>query len=187
MRLVALARDTRCTYSRYADDLTFSTNEQQFPTEIALNVTDSTWTTGKRLESEINGAGFQLNHTKTRMSLRRSRQTVTGLVVNKKVNISQDFYRLIRAMCHSVFQTGSYYRPVFDEEAEIEPIDNLNPLEGMLSHIYFVKARRDRPKIMNKLALKAGEFIIPKAPIDLYRRFLLFKHFVVPKAPLICD
>lgn len=37
--LLALARETRCTYTRYADDLTFSTNEVLFPTEIALMFT----------------------------------------------------------------------------------------------------------------------------------------------------
>lgn len=185
VRLLALARDTRCTYTRYADDLTFSTNEQNFPTEIAMNVADSTWTAGKKLESELKRAGFQLNHAKTRMSLRQSRQSVTGLVVNKKVNISRDYYRVVRAMCNSVFQTGLYYRPVVDEEAEIEWTDNLNSLEGLLSHIYFVKARRDRSAKTNKLAKEAGEFFIPKAPVELYRKFLFFKHFVIPKAPLI--
>ena len=35
MRLVSLASSVGCTYSRYADDLTFSTNKKEFPTEIA--------------------------------------------------------------------------------------------------------------------------------------------------------
>lgn len=184
-RLLALARDTRCTYTRYADDLTFSTNEKHFPTEIAANIADSTWTTGSRLESELKRAGFKLNHSKTRMSLRRSRQTVTGLVVNKKANINRDYYRMVRAICNSAFQTGSYYRPVIDENTGISLIENLSPVEGMLSHIYFVKARRDRSKEKNNLAIKAGEFLVPKAPKELYRKFLFFKHFVVPKSPLI--
>lgn len=181
-RLLALARDTKCTYTRYADDLTFSTNETLFPTEIATNVQGSEWLVGKRLNKQIERAGFKLNDGKTRMSLRQSRQTVTGLVVNSKVNINKDYYRTIRSMCHSLFSTGIYYRKT---EAAPDPIDNLNPLEGMLSHIYFVKARRDRKPKINRLADKAREFDPPRAPIKLYEKFLLYKHFVTPNAPLI--
>jgi hypothetical protein len=35
IQLSALARKTGCTYSRYADDITFSTNKQVFPPAIA--------------------------------------------------------------------------------------------------------------------------------------------------------
>lgn len=181
-RLLALARDTRCTYSRYADDLTFSTNEKLFPTEIAVNVHGSEWVVGKRLNKQIDRAGFKLNDGKTRMSLRQSRQTVTGLVVNSKANINQDYYRYVRSMCHSLFRTGAYYRPVSDPP---KPLENLNPLEGMLSHIYFVKSRRDRHPKVNKLAKEAGEFDPPFAPVNLYRKFLFYKNFVAPNAPMI--
>lgn len=181
-RLLALARDTKCTYSRYADDLTFSTNEKLFPSKIAINVDDSKWVVGKRFNKQIERAGFKLNDGKTRMSLRQSRQTVTGLVVNSKVNINQNYYRLVRSMCHSLFRTGSYYKLTDDKP---EPVESLSPLEGMLSHIYYVKARRDRKPKINRLAIQAGEFEPPRAPVDLYRKFLIYKHFVASDAPVI--
>ena len=105
-RLLALARDARCTYTRYADDLTFLTNEKLFPTVIAVNVHNADWEVGAKLRKTIEKTGFFINPTKTRMSLRRSRQTVTGLVVNEKANINKDYYRAARAMCNAVFQTG---------------------------------------------------------------------------------
>ncbi len=160
VRLLSLARATQCTYTRYADDLTFSTNETLFPTDIAVNVHGSDWEVGDKLRYEIEGAGFSLNSGKTRMSLRHSRQTVTGLVVNAKVNIKQDYYRSVRAMCNAVFQKGTYSQPLDDET---ETKSNLYPLEGMLSHIYFVKARRDRSTKINKLAIEAKEFCQPQA------------------------
>ncbi|MDF1687952.1 MAG: retron Ec67 family RNA-directed DNA polymerase/endonuclease [Parvibaculaceae bacterium] len=182
MRLLALARDAHCTYTRYADDLTFSTNEVLFPREIAVNVSGSKWEVGGKLGKEIERTGFKLNDAKTRMSLRRSRQTVTGLVVNSKPNINQDYYRNVRAMCNSVFQTGSYHRP---DVAEICVVEDLNQLQGMLSYIYFVKFRRDRKPEVNKLAKAAGEFSPPNAPLMLYRKFLNYKHFAAPNKPLI--
>jgi len=181
-RLLALARDARCTYTRYADDLTFSTNEKLFPTEIAVNAHGADWEVGKKLRKEIEKSGFFINPVKTRMSLRRSRQTVTGLVVNDKANINQDYYRAARAMCNALFQTGFYFKPGNDPS---DVTDNLNPLEGTLSHIYFVKARRDRKPRVNKLAKAAGEFNTPRAPEDLYRKFLFYKYFAAPNAPLI--
>ncbi len=181
-RLLALARDARCTYTRYADDLTFSTNEKLFPAEIALNVHGADWEVGKKLKKEIEKSGFFINPAKTRMSLRHSRQTVTGLVVNDKVNINQDYYRTARAMCNSLFRTGLYFKPG-DEPADAS--DNLNTLEGTLSHIYFVKARRDRKLRTNKLAKAASEFDPPRAIESLYHKFLFYKYFIVPETPLI--
>ena len=63
-------------------------------------------------------------------------------------------------MCNALFQTGSYFRPSVDPA---DVTDNLNPLEGTLSHICFVKARRDRKPKVNKLAKAAGEFHPPRA------------------------
>lgn len=182
LRLLALARDARCTYTRYADDLTFSTNEMLFPTEIAVNVHGADWEVGAKLRKIIKGTGFFINPVKTRMSLRRSRQTVTGLVVNAKTNINQDYYRATRAMCNSLFQTGHYFRPGDDPA---NATNKLGPLEGTLSHIHFVKARRDRHPKVNKLAKAAGEFHPPSAPEELYRKFLFYKYFAAPAAPLI--
>ncbi len=180
-RLLRLARHARCTYTRYADDLTFSTNERLFPSEIARELAGAEWEVGQRLAELIEGTGFRLNPSKTRMSLRRSRQTVTGLVVNEKPNIRQSYYRTVRAMCHAVFETGQWYRPVSGPDDAPEMIDSLRPLEGMLSHIHFVKARRDRSHKANK---DAG-YAAPRAPVDLYRQFLFYKHFAANSLPMI--
>lgn len=181
-RLLALARSAHCTYTRYADDLTFSTNEKLFPTEIAVNVHGADWEVGTKLRKAVEKTGFFINPVKTRMSLRQSRQTVTGLVVNSKTNINQDYYRATRAMCYLLFQTGYYFRPGDDPS---NTTDKLGPLEGTLSHIHFVKARRDRHPRINKLAKAAGEFHPPRAPEELYRKFLFYKYFAAPAAPLI--
>lgn len=179
-RLLKLAKEARCTYTRYADDLTFSSNERIFPHEIAREMSGPEWVVGDLLNEEIEGAGFRLNKGKTRMSVRRSRQSVTGLVVNEQPNISQEYYRTTRAMCKSLFANGQWHKPSSEREA-VKVAGTTEQLEGRLSHIYFVKARNDRSAKQNKDAGHSA----PKAPVELYRRFLFYKHFVANALPTI--
>ena len=90
IHLMKLGKQFRMDYSRYADDITFSTNNHTF-----LECYDSFI---EQVTAEIVRMGFLVNEKKTRLIYRGSKQTVTGLVVNKKINIDRDFYRTTRAM-----------------------------------------------------------------------------------------
>ena len=141
------------------------------------------WRLAKTLRDEIEDAGFAINPNKTRMQIRGSRQETTGLVVNDKVNIRQDYYRTVRSMAHSLFTTGQYHIPGAPTNADGAPvpITALAPLEGRLAHIYYVKARRDRSEIINKIQ----NYQTPKAVRELYRSYLFYKHCVAPQQPII--
>lgn len=153
IRLAKLARKTRCTYSRYADDLTFSTNVKEFPKEISQSVNgNGKWIAGKELSKEIERAKFNINDDKTSLQFRFSRQVTTGLVVNRKVNIKREYYKRARTMCYSLFETGSFYigqhvakvsaqcdQKATEEKKVINP-GKLSQLEGILSHIHHVKS-----------------------------------------------
>ena len=65
IRMANLAKRAKCTYSRYADDLTFSTNKKDFPDSIAIMKDDNNWVAGSRLIKEIEKVGFSLNTKKT--------------------------------------------------------------------------------------------------------------------------
>jgi retron-type reverse transcriptase len=134
MRLVKLAARNRCSYTRYADDITFSTNQKQFPPPLAAQV-GADWVLGNELKSRVKDAGFKVNDAKTRMQVRGSRQTVTGLTVNNKVNVPQPYYKLARAMTHSFLATGKYK---FGGNEE----NSVRRLEGILNHIYHIRERR---------------------------------------------
>lgn len=111
VRLVQLARKHSCTYTRYADDLTFSTRQKVFPKQIAAqSMINSEWRLGEEIKEAINGCGFRINYKKTRMHSHTGRQAVTGLTVNQKVNIHANYYRFARAMCHRLFLTGTYFK-----------------------------------------------------------------------------
>jgi RNA-directed DNA polymerase len=88
-RLRQLAREHECVYTRYADDLTFSSDRsafrKRFHTELA-----------KILEKE----GYQQNMRKQRLQLPHQRQEVTGVVVNKHPNVPREYVRDIRFLLH---------------------------------------------------------------------------------------
>jgi retron-type reverse transcriptase len=188
IRLAKLAKSAGCTYSRYADDLTFSTNSKTFPDAIAtVGNSPQTWLVGAELKKTIEDAGFAINPSKTRMHFRPSRQLVTGLVVNKKVNVKPEYWRSARAMCQRLFKSGSYFRPSIypdlppNNGADPPPITTLMQLEGILNHIANVRSFADpRPPQEKRNA--------PIAAMRLYRRFLHFKHFAALNRPLvICE
>jgi RNA-directed DNA polymerase len=188
IRLVRLARTHKCTYTRYADDITFSTNRSDFPPDLAIPIDglQGKWQLGASLVSEIIKAGFQINDAKTRMQFRGSRQLTTGLLVNEKVNIRPEYYRTTRSMCASLFSTGRYYQTipaslrggkVSDPDIK-EVATSLASLEGRLSHIYHVRNSVDRRESAEKKRNST-------ATRRLYHRFLFYKSFVALDKPLI--
>jgi RNA-directed DNA polymerase len=186
-RLARMAKILKCTYSRYVDDLTFSTSRRDFPAELAFPVAGSNqWALGADLRDKIEHSGFAINDTKTRMQIRGSRQIATGLVVNEKVNIRSEYYMVARAMCHSLFTSGQYYSKLpsktgsVSTDSEKEPYDTLHHLEGVLQHIYRVRDHSDRRTPAEKKNEKTST-----ATRKLYHRFLFYKHFVALDRPLI--
>ncbi len=128
--LAKIAKKYSCTYTRYADDITFSTRKASFPSEIMEN-TSKGYVPSKRLDKEISRAGFSINSKKTRIQYKDSRQDVTGLIVNHKVGIKKEYRRLTKAMCNSLFHNGSYTKLVNDEQIE----GTIAELEGRLNFI----------------------------------------------------
>ena len=99
-RLLKIAKKYKLDYTRYADDLTFSTNDKKF-----LGLQTEFY---EEISKEIIRAGFKINEKKKRLQLRDSRQVVTGLVVNKKINVNRIYYKETRAMAHQLYITGKF-------------------------------------------------------------------------------
>lgn len=185
-RLVRFAKAHKCTYSRYADDITFSTSRKEFPPEIAVPAAGAAWQVSDGLRARIKDSGFEVNDKKTRMQFRGSRQVTTGLTVNEKVNIRREYLRAARHMCKALFDTGSYYRMVpatlaggtIGDPPVKEVITSLNPLGGMLAHIHQVKNVADLRDDVEKKKT-------PTATRSLYFRFLFYRNFVAHTMPLI--
>lgn len=180
VRLVQLAKAHKCRYTRYADDITFSTSQKQFPAALAsrTDAAGSEWVLGQELVAAVTNADFAINPAKTRMQCRPNRQIVTGLTVNVKVNIRAQYYRYARAMCDSLFKTGSYSQPGKGAMAATKT-STLGKLEGILNHIHFVKDKADLRELREKVDKE------PRAARTLYKTFLFFKYFVCLEKPLV--
>lgn len=160
-RLIKIVQKYKLHYTRYADDLTFSTNDKLFlenKNEFLLE-----------LESEIISAGFKINNKKTRLQCKDARQTVTGLVVNKKINVSHAYYRTTRAMAHSFYSKGEF---TIDGES-----GTMAQLEGRFSFITQIDKYNLDGKKINFRELNGRE--------KEYQKFLFYKYFLGIHVPLI--
>jgi hypothetical protein len=190
MRLVKLASEAGCTYSRYADDLTFSTNKRGFPAEIALpSATDGVgshlWLPGEPLKALIEGTGFRINAQKTHLMYRTSRQNVTGLVVNQKINVRREYRHNVRAMVDRLVKTGQFEvmgATQRDGHAVLEMRPGtLNELHGMLGFI-------DSIEYYNQTQASNSRAVAKSSREKVYREFLIYTTFYAADKPvIICE
>jgi len=191
IRLCKIASANGCTYSRYADDITFSTSKPDFPSNIAKHSPGNLhkWDAGDQLQEAVVSAGFVINPLKTRMQYSSSGQTVTGLTVNRKVNVRNEYRRIVRAMARRLFKTGGFQRLqiVRDANGVATPTlvtATMAQLHGILGHINAVDrhnfeaaAKVESRKQEARASLRSKE--------KLYRRFLMFKEFYAAPAPVL--
>jgi RNA-directed DNA polymerase len=103
-----LAKKYRCFYTRYADDITFSTTSTTFSESLAIikGCKPSDVTLGDELVKIFQNNGFEINYSKVRIQKNTQKQEVTGLIVNQKPNVSRKYIREIRAMLYDWHKNG---------------------------------------------------------------------------------
>lgn len=165
--LQKLAREYRCYYTRYADDLTFSTSIKQFPTALAVPILDSNglhFGVGVELNEIIIKNGFNVNGNKIRLQKESQRQTVTNLTTNKFVNVNRKFIRQIRAMLHAWRKFGyieaeQEYRNVYNKKPPDKPYKTQpsfkRVLKGKIEFVKMVRGQED--KLFIKLNNQAAQ------------------------------
>jgi hypothetical protein len=131
-------------YSRYADDLTFSSNKPLFSEEFISDIT-----------SIIEEENFEVNQSKTRVRTHMQRQEVTGLIVNEKVNVKRDYLQKVRAMLNNWDKGGINYA-----ESKFKTFQANNKIsydfrEVLLGHLSFLKLiKGDNNLVIRKLRHK---------------------------------
>ena len=190
IRLLKLASTSSCTYSRYADDLTFSTNEKEFPSTVAVLAIAGagqthSWIPSEALKQIIERTGFRVNLKKTHMMYRGSRQNVTGLVVNEKINVAWEYRHTARAMVHKLVTTGQFdiLKATRKEDGQIlleKSSGKPNELHGQLGFIDSVDFANN-----TEAGGPSKEF---SSRESTYRLFLFYITFYATTSPvLICE
>ena len=86
-QLSRLAKSYGLKYTRYADDITFSSMHNMYRNGSNFR---------KKLDVILNAYCFEINEKKTRLQKRGTRQEVTGIIVGDKLNVAQKYVRDIR-------------------------------------------------------------------------------------------
>lgn len=107
-RLTSFAEKYHCRYSRYADDITISNDEAQFPRQIAYkDLFGDVWLS-TRFAKIVENSGFHINYRKVRLRGPRQRKEVTGLIVNgKQPTVKRSYIRNLQAVIHN-WETKGY-------------------------------------------------------------------------------
>lgn len=161
-----LAKNSRAYYTRYADDITFSTSLPHFPSNIAFFDTHDDIQVGDELASIIDKNGFFINESKVRMHFRTSRQEITGLTANVFPNVQRRHVRQVRAMLYAWDKFGidaatrehrekysSKYRRPGSPDPSFESI-----VEGKIEFIKMVRGNK------NPVYLKYRKWFLKLAP-----------------------
>ena len=119
-RLAGLGKKMHFRYTRYADDMVFSSNNRNFPKLIPF------------LKEIVQQEGFAVNEGKLAVMRSGSRQQVTGLVINKKVGIPRERRRWLRAVAHRLRTRGP-------EAMEVQSQNNsqADPMRIFLGHVAY--------------------------------------------------
>lgn len=141
-QLAYLAHRFNATYSRYADDITFSSMHNIYQEKSEFMI---------KLRKIIATHHFKINPDKTRLQKKGSRQCVTGIVVNTKLNVTRKYIREIRSIlyiwekygydiaherfCNHYIKTKGHIKQTIPELEDV--------LTGKLLYLKMIKGQED--------------------------------------------
>lgn len=154
-RLAGLANRFGAKYTRYADDITFSSphniyNDEDFKRELERIIAEDNLlkVNGKQIEI---GPQLKINTNKTRLQKSAHRQEVTGLIVNDKVNVRKRYVKQIRMWLYYWEKYGYekaqqiFIRDYLTDKGHVKKgkPNLVNVLDGKLEFLKMVKSEND--------------------------------------------
>ena len=107
--------DENIAYTRYADDITFSSNNTKIVNSLRI------------IENILKQYGYEINKEKTKIFRKNKRQIVTGLVVNEKVSYPRNKYMQLKAMVYNFLKENRW---------------DFYKIKGYLSFLYSVDKKK---------------------------------------------
>lgn len=170
LRILELAKKYKLNYTRYVDDLSFSTNDKNFGVNYEEFICELT----ELLEKNK----FYINKKKTRLVYQNSRQEVTGLTVNDRINANNKFIKDTRAMLNLLYKKNQFFIN--------NKIGDINQLEGRLSFINQLdRSNNISDYKIRKRKLNKNYISGLNAREKQYQYFLFYKYFFYPSKPTI--
>lgn len=142
------------TYTRYADDMTFSfTSYNDMISFLQLSTIGSKeMILNDDFVKIIESNGFRINKKKIRLLNKSRSQKITGIVINEKINVRRKYIRNLRAAIHKV-------------EKENGP--NTKELIGKVNFLRQVRGLDD--ELANKYAVRLNKLGVPPFPDANFR------------------
>lgn len=126
--LKTLATNYDFNYTRYADDLTFSTSENGEKLSDFIN----------KVRYVVEKQGLTINESKTRILRKGRQQEVTGIVVNDKISVDRKTLRKFRAVLHQAETKG------LEGLRWGNSVDLIGSLDGFANFVLMVDAEKGK-------------------------------------------
>ena len=140
--MLKLAKYFGCQYSRYADDISLSCNRNIFKDSKFLD----------DVTHLIESQGFEINIKKNRLQKSYQRQEVTGIIVNRKPNLTRAYIKNVRAMLYNWdnkgfnFTSDQHKKTYLAKEIKINDKSNpafIDVLRGKILFLGMVRGKFD--------------------------------------------
>ena len=137
-KLLQLTQTYGINYTRYADDMTFSSHK---PIDDFAR---------QRILHAITQFGFRINERKNRTQTQYGPQWVTGIKVNERPNVDRRYIRKLRAILHDIHTNGvalaarknlGIYPHQQTTDGDIQHF--LQTVSGSIAHVGFVRGKED--------------------------------------------
>jgi len=155
--LVAIASKERLKFTRYADDITFSSSQKKIPRSLIKEwdpeFGERQVVLGEKLLDAFRHSSFKIHPEKTRIQLSGERQEVTGLIVNDYANVWRKDVSRLRMKLHSARKYGAAQAAQIWVGKDAKEQDFWSHIEGWLGFIRQV--RGDGDPVLSKLCRQA--------------------------------
>lgn len=167
-KVKGLADKLGFAYTRYADDLSFSTTK-----ENEKNIASLLHFINEIIESE----GLTINPEKTHIMRSGAQQKVTGIVVNQKLNVERKQLRIFRALLHNIEVNG------WNGQRWGQADNIIHSIEGYIHFIRMVNQAKSLQfsKQLTRIVEKHGYPQIDEKPCVVKEEIKVIKEEVLPQ------